>query len=82
MTFAEFSGSDEDEFADTDEEYSNYLTVEAYLEMHFGEKGKQVYRRLRRIAQKTTAEVGGTAGIIFNDEGGEFVSFDEDEEDY
>lgn len=59
--------------------YDEYLTVAAFLEMHFGKQtGKEVYKALLRRAQQSAAEVGGCPGLIFNDEGGEFVSFSDE----
>jgi hypothetical protein len=79
MAFANFSDDSASDFEADDLPYSDYLTVLAYLEMHFGDVGKQIYYRLMRAAQKTADDVGGTAGILFNDEGGEFVTFEDDD---
>lgn len=81
MAFADFSNDMDDDFDKPDESFSDYLTVEAYLELHFGAVGLQVYRRLKKMAEKTTEDVGGDAGIIFNEDGGEFVSFNSEDGD-
>ena len=44
--------------------------------MKFGKlKGRAIYRELAHIANKAALENGGVPGLIFNDDGGEFVSF-------
>jgi|APCry1669188879_1035177.scaffolds.fasta_scaffold00762_7 hypothetical protein len=69
----------DDEAAETPLPYDEYLTVKAFLEMHFGDHtGGQVYNALLRMAKNAAAESGGCPGLIFNDEGGEFVSFSEE----
>jgi len=58
--------------------FEDYLTVRALLGMHFGERiGDDIYNLMQRVSKKIASEMGGTPGIIFNDDGGEFVSFDE-----
>lgn len=58
--------------------FEDYLTVRALLGMHFGERvGDDIYNLMHRVSKKISKEMGGTPGIIFNDDGGEFVSFDE-----
>lgn len=58
--------------------FEDYLTVRALLGMHFGERvGDDIYNLMQRVSKKIAAEMGGMPGIIFNDDGGEFVSFDE-----
>jgi hypothetical protein len=75
-----FSFSDyNDEHEEDELPYDDYLTVKAFLEMHFGkETGGAVYAQLERMARKQTKSVGGFPGIVFNDDGGEFVSFEMD----
>jgi hypothetical protein len=78
--FADFSDNDDDGYVE--QPYDEYLTVQAFLEMHFGEHtGRNVYNALLRMARKATTDVGGSPGLIFNDEGGEFVSFSEEPND-
>lgn len=60
--------------------FEDYLTVRALLGMHFGERvGDDIYKLLQRMGEKVASEMGGTPGILFNDDGGEFVSFDNDD---
>jgi hypothetical protein len=75
-----FSFSDyNDENEEEELPYDEYLTVKAFLEMHFGtDTGLAVYRQLKRMAEKAAGDVGGLPGLIFNDDGGEFVSFSAD----
>ena len=75
-----FSFSDDNDNNEEDElPYDEYLTVKAFLEMHFGtETGAAVYRQLNRMAQRAASDVGGLPGLIFNNDGGEFVSFSDD----
>ena len=76
--FDEFSNGYE--FDETPLPYDEYLTVKAFLEMHCGrETGGKIYDGLRRMAERA-AEAGTVPGIVFNDEGGEFVSFEEKHE--
>lgn len=78
MTIFSFSDYNS-EFNTEEQPYDDYLTVKAFLEMHFGKNtGREVYRQLERRARKAADEVGGLPGIVFNDDGGEFVSFNED----
>lgn len=87
MSNIDFNGHIDDEnrrqHGDSEELYcfEDYLTVRALLGMHFGERvGDDIYNLLQRMGNKVAAEMGGTAGILFNDDGGEFVSFDNDPE--
>lgn len=75
-----FSFSDyNDENEEEELPYDEYLTVKAFLEMHFGkDTGAAVYRQLTRMAEKAAGDVGGLPGLIFNADGGEFVSFSAD----
>jgi hypothetical protein len=62
--------------------FEDYLTVRALLGMHFGERvGNDIYNLLERMGTKVATEMGGTPGILFNESGGEFVSFDNDPPD-
>jgi len=62
--------------------YDEYLTVRGLLQTHYGlEHGDEIYELLRRTAQRAAKNVGRGAkpGLIFNDDGGEFVGLaDED----
>lgn len=60
------------------------VTVEALLVLKFGKiKGRAIYRELSRVAHKAAQEAGGLPGLLFNNDGGEFVSFHgEEKEDY
>lgn len=78
MTIFSFSDYNS-EFNGESQPYDDYLTVKAFLEMHFGKNtGREIYKQLENRARKSAAEAGGLPGLIFNDEGGEFVSFSED----
>lgn len=89
--FADFNDDEELEFEGSSNsyEYDQYLTVRGLLCTHFGkEHGDEIYALLRRTAEATAAEIHSaptTPGILFNDDGGEFVGFEtgavkEDEE--
>lgn len=78
MTIFSFSDYNS-EFDGESQPYDDYLTVKAFLELHFGKNtGREIYKQLERQARKSSAETGGLPGLIFNAEGGEFVSFSED----
>lgn len=71
FSFSDYNSESEDELP-----FDDYLTVRAFLEAHFGKNtGEEVYKQLFRMARKSADDVGGLPGIIFNDDGGEFVSF-------
>lgn len=75
--FADFD--DYEPTTDGLEPYEAYLTVRGLLCMRFGkEHGDEIYALLRRAAQSASDDIGveNTPGIIFNDEGGEFVGFE------
>jgi len=58
------------------EAVEKHTTVKGLLMLKFGRvRGTAIYRELARIAQKAANEAGGVPGLIFNDDGGEFVSF-------
>lgn len=89
--FADFNDDNELEFEGSSNsyEYDQYLTVRGLLCTHFGkEHGDEIYELLYRTAQATADEIHSAPakpGILFNDDGGEFVGFEagavkEDEE--
>ena len=61
--------------------YDPYLTVLGLLKTHYGlEHGEEIYQLLFRTA-RFAAEASGEGlkpGILFGDEGGEFVGFSDD----
>lgn len=59
------------------EPFHKLLTVRGFLEMHFGARGRAVYAALEKTAAQAVDTVGdgGQPGIVFSDDGGEFVSF-------
>ena len=75
----DFGGYIDDENLNEDEAdigYEEYLTVEALLQLKFGERrGSKIYKLLMRFAQKAAKENGGEPGLLFAKDGGEFVSF-------
>lgn len=63
-----------------EEGYEEYLTVEALLCIKFGDKrGAAIYKLLKKYATRAAkaAGDGGDPGLLFNDDGGEFVSFND-----
>jgi hypothetical protein len=63
--------------------YDAYLTVRGLLQTHYGlEHGDEIYELLMRTAlgaAESTGRVAAQPGLIFNEEGGEFVGLtDED----
>lgn len=57
-------------------DYDVYLNVRGLLQTHFGvEHGGEIYELLERTARKI-AEPGMQPAIVFDDEGGEFVSLE------
>jgi hypothetical protein len=82
--FADFDDDDELEFEGSSDsrEYDEYMTVRGLLSTHFGkEHGDEIYELLLRTAQKTADNIHSTPtepGILFTDEGGEFVGFEKD----
>jgi hypothetical protein len=62
---------------DVEEGYEEYLTVEALLCIKFGDRrGAKIYKLLKKYATRAAQELdGGEPGLLFNDDGGEFVSF-------
>ena len=58
--------------------FEEYLTVEALLCLKYGDKrGRAIYKLLAKYARRATADMGGEPGLIFDEDGGEFVSFDD-----
>lgn len=56
--------------------YDVYLNVRGLLRTHFGvEHGDEIYELLERTSKKAS-DPGMKHGIIFDDEGGEFVSLE------
>lgn len=56
--------------------YEEYLTVEALLQLKFGERrGSKIYKLLMRFGKKAAEQNGGEPGLLFTEDGGEFVSF-------
>lgn len=91
--FADFEDENEFEFEGSSEScfYDHYLTVRGLLRTHFGtEHGDEIYDLLFRTAKITADSVTSSPaapGILFNEDGGEFVGFDqnavtEDEEGF
>lgn len=73
----DFDSYEDDEAADPlPEAVEKHVTVETLLTMKFGKlRGRAIYRELARIANRAASENGGLPGLIFNEDGGEFVSF-------
>jgi hypothetical protein len=78
----DFGGFIDDENPHDDENveegYEEYLTVEALLCLKFGDRrGASIYKLLRKYATRAAEEAGGGGepGLLFNDDGGEFVNF-------
>jgi hypothetical protein len=57
--------------------FEEYLTVHALLCLKYGDKrGNSIYQLLAKFAKRAAAEAGGgDPGLLFTDDGGEFVSF-------
>lgn len=75
----DFGGFIDDENVNEDEAdvgYEEYLTVEALLQLKFGDRrGSKIYKLLMRFGEKAAQENGGEPGLLFTKDGGEFVSF-------
>lgn len=68
--------SDEFESQADSRGYDVYLTVRGLLRTHFGvEHGNEIYELLEHTARKMS-DPEMKHGIIFDDEGGEFVSLE------
>ena len=82
MANFDFGGflNDDNLYADENEEagFEEYLTVKALLCLKYGDKhGKSIFRLLNKYAKRAVQAAGmrGEPGILFDGEGGEFVSF-------
>jgi hypothetical protein len=56
--------------------YDPYLTVKGLLKTHYGlEHGEEIYELLRRTARGAAESTGRDVrpGLVFNEDGGEFV---------
>lgn len=72
--------SDEFEPRADSRDYDVYLTVRGLLRTHFGvEHGNEIYELLERTA-RNSAGPEFYHGIIFSEEGGEFVGLEKGEE--
>lgn len=61
-----------------EEGYEEYLTVEALLCIKYGDRrGAAIYKLLKKYASRAAdaAGDGGEPGLLFTEDGGEFVSF-------
>jgi len=82
--FANFDDEEELEFEGSGDSlpFDTYMTVRGLLCTHFGEQhGDEVYELLRRTAKASAANIDGVPvvpGILFNEDGGEFVGFEQD----
>lgn len=82
--FADFNDDDELEFEGSSNsfEYDQYMTVRGLLCTHFGkEHGDEIYALLYRTAKETSESIHSAPtvpGLLFNDDGGEFVGFEQD----
>lgn len=85
MTNADFADFDDYEpVADGLEPYESYLTVRGLLCMRFGkEHGDEIYALLKRAAVAAADDIPAKTipGIIFNDDGGDFVGFEHNSEE-
>lgn len=71
-----FHGNDEQHDTDSDVGAQEVMSVRAVLGFKFGERrGSMIYRLLERLAKRAAKSNGGDPGLLFTDEGGEFVSF-------
>lgn len=86
MTVKNFNFDDHDDDEPVDpisEEIENQVTVEGLLVLKFGKiRGRAIYRELSKVADRAAKEAGGLPGLLFNDDGGEFVSFHSTEEGF
>jgi hypothetical protein len=84
MTNADFADFDDYEpTTDGLEPYEAYLSVRGLLCMRFGkEHGDEIYALLMRAAKAAADDIDAETipGIVFNDDGGEFVGFENDPE--
>jgi hypothetical protein len=59
--------------------FDKYMTVLGLLKSHYGiEHGMEIYELLKRTAEETadSIEIPTQPGILFNDDGGEFVGLE------
>jgi hypothetical protein len=64
------------EEADSTASFEQELSVRGLLCMKYGPiRGNGIYRMLRRMGMKAAKENGGEPGLIFTEDGGQFVSF-------
>lgn len=57
--------------------FDKYLTVKGLLCTHYGlEHGDEIYELLKRSANEIADMTNSAPGIIFNDDGGEFVGLE------
>lgn len=62
--------------ADSMDSFEQALSVRGVLCMKYGDaRGQSIYRTLLRMAMKAARENGGEPGLIFTEDGGQFVSF-------
>lgn len=82
MTYTPFDFDDEfGQNQSESEPYDTYMTVRGLLATHFGtEHGDEIYELLLRTAKASTDNIDAETvpGILFTDEGGEFVGFEKD----
>lgn len=70
----------EEEAANNPPPMSAILNVRGWLMVTFGaEIGNDIYEQLQHAAETSTSyrDMGGLPGIVFTDDGGEFVSLDD-----
>lgn len=74
--FGGFVNDDDDNDSIGDANATDAMSVRAVLGFKFGERrGDMIYRLLERLAKKAATSNGGMPGLLFTEEGGEFVSF-------
>lgn len=65
----------EDEMESVSFPFDPYLNVRGLLSTHYGlEHGAEIYELLKRTAEAAGGDL--TPGIVFNDDGGEFVGIE------
>lgn len=68
---------DKDELESVSFPFDSYLTVKGLLCTHYGlEHGDEIYELLKRSASEIADATKGKPGIVFNDDGGEFVGLE------
>jgi hypothetical protein len=74
--FGGFVNDDHDNDSDNELNATDAMSVRAVLGFKFGERrGDMIYKMLERLAKKAANSNGGLPGLLFTEEGGEFVSF-------